>query len=68
MDGKEVLARDDLAAIERMDADAARACCTPDMTQTEYPNMLTPMTRTRDVRAMGEGVAAACGMRVEAKL
>jgi hypothetical protein len=48
-----------------LDADAVRACCTPDMTQTESPNMLTPMMRTRDVSAMGEGVAAARGMRVE---
>ena len=65
MDRKEALVRDYLAAIERFDAEAALACCTPDMTQIEYPNMLTPMPRTRDVRAMGEGVVAAREMLVE---
>ena len=54
-----------LDAIERFDAVAALACCTPDMTQTEYPNMLTPMPRTRDAKAMEEGVTAARGMLVE---
>ena len=65
MDDKVQLVRAYLTAIERFDADAALACCTPDMTQIEYPNMLTPMPRTRDARAMGEGVTAARGMLVE---
>ncbi len=51
--------------IERFDAEAALACCTRDMTQTEYPNMLTPMTRVRGLEEMGKGVLAAEAMLVE---
>ena len=54
-----------LAAIAHFDAAAALACCTPDMTQTEYPNLLAPMTRTRDLAAMGEGVGAARALLVK---
>jgi len=65
MDERTRLVRRYLDAIERFDAEAALACCTRDMTQTEYPNLLTPMTRMREREAMGEGVVAAEAMLVE---
>jgi hypothetical protein len=49
-------------AIERFDATAALGCCTPDMTQIEYPNLLTPVTRRGTLATMAEGVVAARGM------
>ena len=65
MDDRTRLVRRYLDAIERVDSEAALACCTGDMIQTEYPNLLTPMTRTRDRETMGEGVVAAEAMLVE---
>lgn len=65
MGQNEALVRTYLSAVERFDAAAALACCTPDMSQTEYPNMLTPTTRRRDVAAMGAGVDTAREMLVE---
>lgn len=65
MKTERALVRRYLAAIETFDAEVALGCCAPEMRQTEFPNMLTPMTRTRDREAMAEGVAAARGMLVK---
>ncbi len=65
MDERTRLVRRYLDAIERFDSEAALACCATEMTQTEYPNMLTPMTRVRGVEEMGKGVVAAEAMLVE---
>lgn len=65
MDERQDTVRRYLDAIERFDAEAALACCAVEMTQTEYPNLLTPMTRVRGLDEMGKGIVAAEAMLVE---